>query len=117
MSKMTKEERAARLFCEYLKSDQMIQVYAIEQQDAREGPLVEALRNVAARYCNADAYEALAKYDALDAKPAQTLAQAVSDARLVASTVISDTSHVRVPLAKWEVIMTAVEREEREGKR
>lgn len=109
---MTKEERGQRL----LKMSRLSgsawwwPAVAIEEQDRREGPLVEALLKLAQNWpYSGVARDALAAYDALDAKPEPTLlecAKRVGTAR----------QHEYAGLglvAALDALKAAVEREER----
>lgn len=124
MRKLTKEERIARLCSDWNNSAlNSVGAFMQDRQDAREGPLVAALRLVALRgYCNSPvcdcmvcvAKRALAQYDALDAKPEPGLRALFANVRevegLTPGTVILATSS-----ENYIALKAAVEREE--GKR
>ena len=91
--KMTKEERAERLLQVWLKCNGIrlfVREHVIEEQDRREGPLVEALRSLAQseperQYmtredCVRIARKAIAAWETLDAKPEPTVAECQREA-------------------------------------
>lgn len=117
--KMTKEERAERLLQVWLKCNGIrlfVREHVIEEQDRREGPLVEALRKLTKTFSAASdahiiARQALAAWEALDAKPEPTLleaAKAITTPQPFGKTI----SGVLVDEVMWEVLKAAVEREE-----
>lgn len=122
MRKLTKEERAARMRAEM--RDKPLFLFDrckwwVEQQDAREGPLVEALRKLAVlgngnmpgnSEGNVIAQHALAAWDGLDAAPEPTLLEA---AKALVAPMNGTREHQLVPVALFDALKAAVEREER----
>lgn len=87
MARMNRDERAARLCTEHglFTADAG---FVVDEQDRREGPLVEFIRSVAGSaqcrspHClckSCKAHKVLAQYEALDAKPEPTLLEAAKE--------------------------------------
>lgn len=120
MTKMTKEERASRAeeACYKDRESKGVWDWVVQQQDRREGPLVEALTSISMSGgpdgIVQTALNALRAHDRLDAKPEPTLLEAARE--LVNDrTTFGACASIVCDSAKWTALKAAVEREE--GKR